>query len=325
MTGEYWGPFPPLQTLSETICLMHFHSHPQGHQWLTYRANPHGLSNLPLTVKSVGCYKMGRNWHEGPIKKWFLEIFWTVRGRGAFRVDDKWLLVGPGDIFIYRPGEVHELKAESENWSYAWTTFDHVDAPRWIEGFGLTGRVHQGGPAPMDLLEQIAGELLTCLPEGERNAAQLAHALLIKASSGASEVRESSPALHAKQRMDNHYQDPRFGVAEIAHELKIHRTTLFRLFQQQFGLTPSRYLQNLRMQKALSMLRESPESIQEVARLCGFSDPNYFSRSVRRATGVNPRDFRRGPRPMTPAARDAWHNEQKKLRGENGDSDPASD
>jgi AraC-like DNA-binding protein len=273
---------------------MHFYRHPAGKQWLIYRSSRPGLPNLPLTVQSVGCYEMNRGWYEGPIRKWFLEIFWTLSGRGAFKVDGEWIPVRPGDIFIYRPGEYHELKSEAEQWRYGWITFDHADADRWLEGFGLTNRLHQAGECPVELLEEIAEQLLTCLPEGERRAASLAHDLLVNASSGATKSKESSPANHAKKRMDASYADPLFGISEIAKELKIHRTTLFRLFHQQFGLTPSRYLQNLRMQKALSMLRESSEPIQEVGRLCGFRDANYFSRSVRRATGMSPREFRRG-------------------------------
>lgn len=241
---------------------------------------------------------MNHGWYEGPSQKWFIELFWTIRGKGAFRVDNKWVLVGPGDIFLYQPGEIHELKTASDRWRYGWITFDHIDAPRWLEGFGLNQRIHQGGICPLNLFEEIAEQLQTCLPEGERKAATLAHNLLMNASSSAAEPKESSPARHAKKQMDNHFDNPLFGVMEIAKELKIHRTTLFRLFHQQFGLNPSRYLQNLRMQKALSMLRESAEPVQEVARSCGFSDASYFSRSVRQATGMSPRDFRNGPRPI---------------------------
>jgi AraC-like DNA-binding protein len=266
---------------------------------MTYRGTPRGIPNLPLTVQSVGCYDFDQTWREGPVRKEFLELFWTSSGQGAFTVGPDSITVGPGDLFIYRPGETHRLQATAEKWRYGWITLDHPDALRWVEGFGLTKRVQSVGPCPEDLLQQIAEQIQLCLPEGERRAAQLTHSLLITASAGPTIPKRSTPSMHAKERMDNHYHNPQFGVSEIADELNIHRTTLFRLFHQQFGLTPSRYLQNLRMQKALSMLKESNESIQDVARLCGYSDPNYFSRSVRRATGSNPRDFRCGQNSKT--------------------------
>jgi AraC-like DNA-binding protein len=270
------------------------HPHPQGEQWLAYRASSQSVPNLPLIVRSVGCYDMLRSWSEGPLQKWFLEIFWTSRGKGAFCVDGKWTSCGPGDMFIYRPGEVHELKAESDRWRYCWITFDHVDCMRWLEGFGLVERTYSAGPCPEDLFEQIGDELRNCLPEGERQAAHLAHALLIKASSRAPLPKPSSPATQAKQVMDERFHDPLFDIARISRELKVHRTTLFRLFHRQYGLTPSRYLQNIRLQKALAMLRQTPLPVQEIAERCGFSDPNYLARCVRRATGRNPREFRLG-------------------------------
>jgi transcriptional regulator GlxA family with amidase domain len=42
------------------------------------------------------------------------------------------------------------------------------------------------------------------------------------------------------------------------------------------------------------MLRQTPLPVQEIAERCGFSDPNYLARCVRRATGRNPREFRLG-------------------------------
>jgi AraC-like DNA-binding protein len=55
--------------------------------------------------------------------------------------------------------------------------------------------------------------------------------------------------------------------------------------------TPSRWIS---FSAITSDLRRTSESIQEVARLCGFRDPNCFSRSGGKATGTSPREFHRG-------------------------------
>lgn len=293
---------------------MRFVPHPFGRQWLIYRANPPALSNLPLTVQSVGCYEMTAGWREGPIRKWFLEIFWTIKGRGSIKAEDQWIRVKTGDVFIYQSGEIHELKAEEGGWHYCWITFDHPDATLWLRGFGLNGRTLKGGQCPVRIFEEVAAQLGRCIPDGERQGSHLAHSLLLNLSSGSVEPRVSSPAIHAKQIIDKSCHDPLVGVSEIADRIGIHRTTLFRLFQQQFGLTPSRYLQNLRMQKALSMLRGTVLPIQEVGRLCGFADPNYFSRSVRRATGMNPREFRRGQKLVAQPGNRAKRQKKKARR-----------
>jgi AraC-like DNA-binding protein len=58
------------------------------------------------------------------------------------------------------------------------------------------------------------------------------------------------------------------------------------------AIAPVNYIINLRVQNALSQLKYSDENISKIARRCGWRDPNYFSRCIRKASGQSPEDFR---------------------------------
>lgn len=61
-----------------------------------------------------------------------------------------------------------------------------------------------------------------------------------------------------------------------------------RLFLQEYGVTPHKYLQNLRLQRAMQMLTEDPERpVQDIALNLGM-ETNYFIRVFRKAHGVTP-------------------------------------
>ncbi|QMV53011.1 HTH-type transcriptional activator RhaR [Ewingella americana] len=64
------------------------------------------------------------------------------------------------------------------------------------------------------------------------------------------------------------------------------------LFKQHTGMSVSHYLRQLRLCRAMSLLRYSDRTIGEVAAECGFDDSNYFSVVFNRACGVSPRDYR---------------------------------
>lgn len=64
-----------------------------------------------------------------------------------------------------------------------------------------------------------------------------------------------------------------------------------RQFHQLTGRTPTEYLRNLRMQKAVQMLREGA-SVSETASACGFNSPNYFCKVFRAEFGYPPRAYR---------------------------------
>ena len=73
-----------------------------------------------------------------------------------------------------------------------------------------------------------------------------------------------------------------------------------RAFKQLTGLSPRRYVERLRLQRASHWLRETQMPVARIARMVGYRDPLYFSRAFRKATGYSPREFRKAVRSRAP-------------------------
>lgn len=67
---------------------------------------------------------------------------------------------------------------------------------------------------------------------------------------------------------------------------------LSRIFRDRTGVSPSRYLTDLRMTAARKMLRDTELSVKEIAERAGYPDPFHFSRTFKSAVGVNPTQYR---------------------------------
>ncbi|CDG82241.1 AraC family transcriptional regulator [Janthinobacterium agaricidamnosum] len=67
-----------------------------------------------------------------------------------------------------------------------------------------------------------------------------------------------------------------------------------RLFQASFRTTPHQYVLQLRITQAQTLLRQRQYSVIEVGLLCGFTNPQHFSRTFHRLTGITPGAYRRG-------------------------------
>lgn len=65
-----------------------------------------------------------------------------------------------------------------------------------------------------------------------------------------------------------------------------------RAFKAATGVTPHRYLSEIRLQRAKQLLKLSHLSIAEVATLVGISDQCYFARWFSNLAGVSPSRFR---------------------------------
>ena len=65
-----------------------------------------------------------------------------------------------------------------------------------------------------------------------------------------------------------------------------------RLFRQQFGLPPYEYLLQRRLRVAAQRLRESAQSLADIAYEAGFADQSHLQRLFRRAYGTTPQAYR---------------------------------
>lgn len=80
---------------------------------------------------------------------------------------------------------------------------------------------------------------------------------------------------------------------QIAQHVGITEDYLTFCFRQELGTTPIEYLHRYRINQAKRLLKESRQTITEIALSVGFSDSGYFSRIFRRETGQSPEPFRR--------------------------------
>jgi AraC family transcriptional regulator len=67
-----------------------------------------------------------------------------------------------------------------------------------------------------------------------------------------------------------------------------------RAFKQSFGQSPHRYHVGRRIERAKALLTEPGQTITGIALAVGFAETSSFSAAFRKATGLSPRDYRRG-------------------------------
>jgi len=84
-----------------------------------------------------------------------------------------------------------------------------------------------------------------------------------------------------------------FTLNDLSKVLGVHPVTISKIFPQFCSITLSRYLQKIKIEKALSMVRSSSLSLTEIAYHCGFADQGHFTRTFKDITGFLPKDFKK--------------------------------
>jgi signal transduction histidine kinase/DNA-binding LacI/PurR family transcriptional regulator/DNA-binding response OmpR family regulator len=80
---------------------------------------------------------------------------------------------------------------------------------------------------------------------------------------------------------------------DIAQRIGLTEDHLTFCFRQELGTTPIAYLQRYRINQAKRLLKESQQTITDIAEHVGFADRGYFSRIFHREAGMSPEAFRR--------------------------------
>ena len=81
-------------------------------------------------------------------------------------------------------------------------------------------------------------------------------------------------------------------LTELGQYTNMHPNYFSALFKKQAGVPPITYLNILRLNRALRELERGNLRINEISELIGAANPAAFSKMIRKATGVSPREYR---------------------------------
>ena len=91
-----------------------------------------------------------------------------------------------------------------------------------------------------------------------------------------------------RQQIDN----TDLTIDDCATQMLMSRSAFYLRVKKNYGVSPNNFIQNFRLQYAMKLMRDTAGSISEIAYRSGFSDPKYFSRAFKKATGQTPTEYR---------------------------------
>jgi transcriptional regulator GlxA family with amidase domain len=103
----------------------------------------------------------------------------------------------------------------------------------------------------------------------------------------------ADPAIRRAEEWIHRHCRETFRFEALARELGLSPRHFFRRFRASTGLTPTAYLQRLRVDAAKRMLEEDRASVQEVSTRVGYEDGAFFRDLFRRHTGLAPQSYRK--------------------------------
>jgi AraC family transcriptional regulator of arabinose operon len=230
-------------------------------------------------------------WHSRPLDD---HVLWCVLdGIGELSLDGRHDRLGPGSCAVFRPADAPMARHDPQRRLLVFGMHFDVDTPDELPPRGLI-RVHD-----RTLLDALARRCDRSFrrggPLGARHSGLCLEQLLCLLSEDAT-IDSPGPLDAELERIaEAMRQDPgrRWTIAELARQAALSRAQFNRRFVAHTGLTPARYLVNVRLARASELLTETSMTVTQIAAALGYNDVAYFSRQYKWHTGRPPSAARR--------------------------------
>lgn len=91
--------------------------------------------------------------------------------------------------------------------------------------------------------------------------------------------------------IDTHITNVEFSVDDLAQEIAMSRSNLYRKLKGLSGLTPNDFIRLVRLKKAVKLMQEGETRINEICFMVGFNTSSYFAKCFKNQFGILPKDF----------------------------------
>lgn len=258
-------------------------------------------SNDDLFILAFGHEKCSPNKEAiGPMQKSHFMLHYILSGEGSYTANGSTYALGADDIFVVFPNWEFYYKQNTENpWEYVWIEFNGSKA----KDYCLKSLFSKEDPVfncPNRDVAVNLKDILKC-PENEVSLElnSLSHlyklfAQLINERNPQIGIDSSKRDIHinlALKFIENNYSSSDLSLTEISKSLHINPSYLSRIFKEIIGTPISKYIIDLRMQKASELLEKKSYSIKNIAYMVGYADPHFFSNEFKKHLGINPKRY----------------------------------
>lgn len=227
-------------------------------------------------------------------------IQYCIDGEGALEVEGIHYSVLPGDAFVIDiPGENHYyLPSHSPYWEVLYLEFSKECLP-------LIWKIYRNTGPIVHLTKEsgLADQMFSIYESALKNElktffenTKIAYNLWMDLTSYALTCSQNEILKidHAKAYIDQNYYNEELTLDLVSENVGMSKYYMCKEFHKKYGISPGKYLKELRISQACRLLTSNSDyTIEDIARMVGYSNNNYFGKVFKASKGITPDKFRK--------------------------------
>ncbi|HBP38993.1 MAG TPA: AraC family transcriptional regulator [Clostridiales bacterium] len=249
------------------------------------------------------------HWHDS------YEIYYLLSGERCYFIKNQTYRLTRGSLVLIQPQELHRTLAAAGvgcweriliNFRPDFLIAAHPERIAWLsELFRRPYRLLQFSLKEQTAAEEILMQMLHEASQQETGFLEMLAAHLVRLLLLAVRQKPSGPeapdsrdtwqnnrAAPIVSYLNEHYPEA-LSLAGLAQRFHLSDGYLCKIFRAATGFTVIEYLNQVRIREAQNLLRQTPDSVLEIAGRVGFGNVSHFGRIFKEITGTPPVSYRK--------------------------------
>lgn len=275
-------------------------------------------SFLPVIVKTVERF-FDVSWSMEPSRHEFFEMVYMKKGNAVFEISGRPAPIGPNDIVIIKPNQLHKFVVKSESgcefivFSFKFVNKANTEYSEASLGDFLNFVSSKESGPFITLKVSQKNEIITLLnrilkekESGEIGSDFLNYLLVLQLfvlisralkMEWENSIKNKSPKLKELIQISVNYIKNNFerdiSLKDVAKFVFLSPSYFIRAFKEEMGISPISYLLKVRIERAKELLQETDGKIGDIALSVGFSNQQRFNEIFKKYAGITPLQYRK--------------------------------
>ncbi|NBK99831.1 MAG: AraC family transcriptional regulator [Erysipelotrichia bacterium] len=268
-----------------------------------YQVKDYKLEKMNVQLLYITQAKYDTDWHSIKHTHHFTELFYVMRGKGSFLVEDEKFDVKEDDLIVVNPNVAHaevsvpdtpleyivlgisglQFLSEENNELYDYSVHNYYEYKHEILFYLRT------------LVEEIKNEdenyeAIT------QNLLEILILNILRRTKKKIQIKATKKVTKEcrfiEQYINDHFAED-ITLQKLSELTYLNKYYIVHVFKKYKGLSPINYLIERRMEEAKNLLETTNYSVSKISDIIGFSSQSYFSQTFKKEMDMTPNQFRK--------------------------------